>query len=78
MSENIVSPQSRDAWKQVTPLMRQSQAPTLSVIHQLGGEEAIRDPNAFAEGLKTIFEEQGAELILKSILQDLSASSEKP
>jgi len=48
---------------------------TTAVIHHLGGEEALRDPNIFAERLKTIFSD-GSEVILKQILKNLETPSE--
>lgn len=46
---------------------------TLSTIHYIG-EDALRDPNIFADRLKALFREEGAELILKHILKNLEAS----
>jgi len=59
-------------------VMRQSlttflgESATSAIIYHLG-EEAIRDPNTFAEGLKAIFEEKGAKVILEYILKYLEA-----
>jgi len=50
----------------------------LLIIHHLGGAEALRDPNIFAERLKAVFKEKGAEIILKQILDNLEKTSEKP
>lgn len=41
-------------------------------------KNVLRDPNIFAERLKTIFSEEGAEIILKHILKNLEKTSEKP
>ena len=60
--------------KSCTQLMGESS--TLAIIHHLGGPEAIKDPNIFAEKLKTILGE-GAEIVLKKILEYLETSSEK-
>ena len=46
---------------------------TSAIIHHLGGLEAVKDPNIFAEKLRTLFAD-GSELILKRILKNLKTS----
>ncbi|MCL4436167.1 MAG: response regulator [Thaumarchaeota archaeon] len=51
---------------------------TSATIYHMGGEESLRDPTVFAEKLRTIFEQEGAEAILKYIRERIQDWKKEP